>query len=175
MFDGSPATFELVKRPDTVEVIAVTARGEIVVCRETQPGKSTFVTLPGGRVDSGEDPLDAARRELQEETGYTGEKWKHLMSVDPSDNMIWTMHTYVVHDAVCTHPTKQDAGEQISVMLVPIQELFTIVAREDFRGAQLALYLLRLQQDPTRLADFIALLSQEVDAEHAPHADGIER
>lgn len=168
MFDGSTKTFEILKRADTVEVLAVTPDHEVVICHETQPGRDQFISLPGGRIDQGETPLEAAVRELREETGYTSHDWAHLISVHPSDKMVWMSHTFVARDAMPTHPTQLDAGEQIVVTTASLAELMNIVLHDDFRDREFALYLLRIQRDPAQLARFSAMLSGGVPEEGAP-------
>ncbi len=50
MFDGSTKTFELLKRPDTVQIIAID-NGELVLVNDEQPGRTPRIHFPGGRVD----------------------------------------------------------------------------------------------------------------------------
>jgi 8-oxo-dGTP pyrophosphatase MutT (NUDIX family) len=69
MFDGSTRTFEMLKRPDTIEALAI-KDGKIVAIIDEQPGRAPQFTLPGGRHDvESETELDCAKRELHEETG----------------------------------------------------------------------------------------------------------
>ncbi|HEX7259978.1 MAG TPA: NUDIX hydrolase, partial [Candidatus Saccharimonadia bacterium] len=71
LFDGSTGTFEMLKRPDTVKVLAV-KDGKIVVLEEEQPYHGTFFDVPGGRHDdASETELQAMQRELREETGMS--------------------------------------------------------------------------------------------------------
>ena len=73
MFDGSVATFEQLKRPDTAIVIAITPENKFIVLEEEQPNKPKFLSIPGGRINEAEDPLVGAKRELLEETGFASE------------------------------------------------------------------------------------------------------
>ena len=70
LFDGSKTTFEKLKRPDTVVTFPILPDGKILLTKQEQSGKEPFIGATGGRVDEGEDILDAAKRELMEETGY---------------------------------------------------------------------------------------------------------
>lgn len=120
-----PQTGEVMSRlvlssVDWVNMVALTGSGESVMVRQYRFGVS-YPTLetPGGMVDPGEDSLTAARRELAEETGYTGGRWRYLGAVEPNP---------AVHDHLCHHwlgegvERTQDpapgAGEHIEVLLM---------------------------------------------------------
>ena len=85
MFDNSFQIFEAIKRPDTVEIIGITPGKKIIVLKQKQPHTDWFFSLPGGRVDQGENQRQAAQRELKEETGYETYKlilWKSIYNVN---------------------------------------------------------------------------------------------
>ncbi|HVS79005.1 MAG TPA: NUDIX domain-containing protein, partial [Candidatus Saccharimonadales bacterium] len=76
MYDGTTETFEMLKRPNTVVVLAI-KDGELVILKQSQPNlQNEFMDFPGGRADEGETPLESAKRELLEETGMTFKNWK---------------------------------------------------------------------------------------------------
>lgn len=65
--------------PDFIVVFAETLAGDVIMIRQYKHGaRRTSLTLPGGLIEKGEDPLDAAKRELLEETGYRAESWQSL-------------------------------------------------------------------------------------------------
>jgi len=124
MYDGSFATYEMIKRPDTVKVIAID-EGKIIVLDEEQPGdvKRTH-TLPGGRVDpSDASVLDAAKRELREETGLEFKDWYLLQITQRVSKIEWFWYTFVAQNKIATHPTHLDAGERIVVKHISYEEL----------------------------------------------------
>lgn len=133
MFDGSHETFEKLVRHDTVDIIAVTADNKIIIQEERQPSGKKFLTFPGGRVDAGEKPLAAAKRELLEETGYQGKKIVLLSEFQPVNKIIWTMHTYIAHG--CQKVAKQnlDAGEQIKIIKVNFDKFLKLCQSPGFR------------------------------------------
>jgi ADP-ribose pyrophosphatase len=71
--DGSTAEFEVVELFDSAAVLALTPAQEVVLVREYRPGpEEVLLELPGGVVELDQAPIDAARAELLEETGYEG-------------------------------------------------------------------------------------------------------
>ncbi|TSA44612.1 NUDIX domain-containing protein, partial [bacterium] len=93
MFDGSVEIFEKLRRPDTVNVIPVIGN-KIMILKQRQPDwKKEKTSLAGGRIDEGEKPLAAAKRELLEETGYASKNWTLWKEQNPSEKMVWTIYT----------------------------------------------------------------------------------
>ncbi len=74
--------------PDFTLVFVETSAGEIIMIRQYKHGaRRTSLTLPGGLVEKGEDPEEAAKRELLEETGYRAESWQSLGSYVVNGNL----------------------------------------------------------------------------------------
>jgi ADP-ribose pyrophosphatase len=148
MFDGSVQTFERLKRPDTVNVIAV-VDDKIIIEVQMQPHRrDPFLALPGGRCEAGEDPLAAAKREFLEETGYVSDDW-HLWRDDrPFTSIIWETHTFIVRNCIKQQEQKLDAGERITISLVPFDEFIEKTQDPTFRHKELAAIFERAKLDP---------------------------
>lgn len=129
-FDGSYKTFELASKPDVANVIAVTG-GKVIMTKERVPGiRLPYLGMPGGRVDDGELPLHAAKRELLEETGYTSKDWILLKTEPPRWKVNSTAYWYVARNCKKTSEQYGDqAGERIEVMLISVDEFLHTITR----------------------------------------------
>ena len=132
MYDGTKATFEKLKRPDTVVVFAVDDDGKILLTKQEQPGKEPFIGAAGGRVDKGEDILDAAKRELLEETGYEAEDFILWKALQPISKIEWAVYVFVARKIKRVAELSLDAGEKIEVMFVQFDEFTNIALQENF-------------------------------------------
>ena len=115
--------FIVINPPDWVNVIALTPEHHLVLVRQFRYGIDEFsLEIPGGVMDSGEDPVAAGLRELREETGYTGAPAKLLGSVHPNPAIQSNRaHFILVEDAVKSHALEWDADEEIHVTTEPVE------------------------------------------------------
>lgn len=118
----NPRTGERMRRlvletREWVNVVARTEQGRILVVRQYRFGSGRVTTeIPGGVVDPGESPLEAARRELREETGHEAERWTSLGVSAPNpafhDN---GCHHFLAEGARPVGEPQMDPGEDIVV------------------------------------------------------------
>lgn len=97
--DGRQSTREYVVHPGAVVVIPYLDDATLLLIRQFRyPVGRVMLEFPAGKLDAGEDPLDCARRELAEETGYTATDWQRVgqmhLAVGYSDELI---HIYTAH------------------------------------------------------------------------------
>jgi ADP-ribose pyrophosphatase len=70
---------EIVEHPGAVAIVAVDRQGYVTLVRQLrEPARKRLLELPAGTAEEGEEPLQTARRELQEECGLTGGEWREL-------------------------------------------------------------------------------------------------
>jgi len=98
--DGFEIHRGIVQHRGSAVMMAVDKRGRILLVRQYRlPAWAYLWELPAGRIDPGETPLKAARRELIEETGYRARRWKKLLSFYPSPGFVAEkMTVYLAQD-----------------------------------------------------------------------------
>lgn len=116
--------------PDWVNVIPLTKDGFVVFVVQYRFGiKEDTLEIPGGQMDKEDKaPEEAARRELLEETGYSGEKWEYLGYVHPNPAILNNRcHTFFVRRVKKIGEIKNDKNEKTEVILKPLKEVKKLI------------------------------------------------
>lgn len=115
--------------PDWCNVLAETPDGELVLVWQYRFGTDELsLEVPGGVIDPGEQPIDAARRELREETGYEAESFELVSVVAPNPALQGNRcFTYLARGARPTGATAFDDLEDLETVLVPASELAGLI------------------------------------------------
>jgi ADP-ribose pyrophosphatase len=139
------APYYVMETADWVHVVAVDADGCLLVVRQWRQGSGSFVDeLPGGVRDHGEEPLETARRELREETGYVSDNWIQVAWVHPDparlNNRVWT---FLARDIRLEHQPELDDTEDLEVRLEPLDAIPELINSGRFlQSTQIASYFL---------------------------------
>jgi len=127
MFDNSTQTFEMLRRPDTIAVIAV-VEDKILILDDEQPHTGLRKSLPTGRVDDQDTAtLSAAKREVLEETGFEFSKWRLIEVTQPHSKLEWFIYFYIAWAGQKTAEPHLDVGEKIKVEALPFVNVKKLV------------------------------------------------
>ena len=126
-------------------VLALTKNNEAVLVRQYRHGvQDVLLELPGGMVDEGEAPLEGARRELLEETGYASDRILAVGHFHPNPaSHSNTLHCFIALDVEKVAEPHLDATEELEVQLIPLEELIEMTRRGEFLHALHAAVLFR--------------------------------
>ncbi|NQU58421.1 MAG: NUDIX hydrolase [Rhodospirillales bacterium] len=111
--------------PDFVIAFAQTILQKVVMIRQYKHGAGqTSLTLPGGLIEKGEVALDAAKRELLEETGYRAPSWKSLGSYTVNGNLgCGTGHFFMATGAENIQPPNSGDLETMEILMLSEQQV----------------------------------------------------
>ena len=124
--DGRIVTpYYAIERPSVVYVIALTKDLEIVLVYQYKNGiKDLVLELPAGFIDKGESPREAAKRELLEETGYSGKDFTKIGGFNSGAGLSRnTNYFYIVKEVEKTSEQSLDENEEIEVKLFPFKRV----------------------------------------------------
>lgn len=118
-------------------VVALTKHNEVVLVKQYRHGvQEILLELPGGVVDSGEDPLEGAKRELMEETGYSAGNIIEVGRLYPNPAIQQnTLFCYLATDVEWVGEQHLDEAEEIEVQLIPLDELIEMARQGKFLHA----------------------------------------
>ncbi len=144
MYDGSTERFECMRFMDWAFAVPVLPSGKILLTLQDQPARHSFIWLPGWSFDfPEEDPLDCAKRELLEETGYASDDWELWHTHAGTNNTIVSTYFYIAHDAYRVWEIQPDPGEKISLLELSFDEFLLLSEDENFTHWTLLPYLFR--------------------------------
>ena len=122
--DGKETIREVVDHPGGVTVVPVDAEGRVYCVRQYRyPYGEHVLETPAGKLERGEDPLECARRELSEETGFTAEQFVDLGRIYPSPGYCREIIYLYLALGLKAGEQHLDAGEFLDVERHPLEEL----------------------------------------------------
>ena len=142
--DGSLRSREVVEHPGGVSVVCLTEKNEVLMVRQFRYAPmEVLLELPAGKLERGEDPFEAMRREQREETGTTAEQYVDLGVLYPTPAYD-TERIYLWACRVTGYGAQElDDGELLEVEKVPLEELEAMVLSNRIRDAKTQIGILK--------------------------------
>ena len=142
---GQESLREVVKHSGGVVIFAKKEDKVLLVKQFRYPMKEVLYELPAGKLEKGEDPFEAAKRELEEETGYCANKWTDLGYVYTSPGYSdEKLYLYMAEDLKFTH-CHPDEGEILQALEYGYEDVLKMVANGEINDAKTLCAIMRAQ------------------------------
>jgi len=154
--DGQTRIYERASRPPSVDIIAFDSKNRLLLIYEYRAdAKKYFYGLPAGRIENGENPKQAARRELMEEAGYDAKNIKLFYKTKPASSYSYISYTYLAKDLV---PKKLEAGEFEDIKVVPVSlsKAYQMVKKEQLRRRETMRSICKLYWNKKKLMNWLS-------------------
>lgn len=127
--NGRTTYRDVVRHRDAAAILAIDDENQVLIVKQYRyPVGKGLIELPAGLIDQGEAPLEAAKRELREETGYIANKWTELTSFYTSagchDEKLFL---YLAQDIEKVSGQDLDRGEVLTYDKIPFSDLYDMV------------------------------------------------
>jgi len=143
--DGRDTIREIVEHPGAVVILAVTEKKEIVMIKQfRKPADEVLWELPAGTLEEGEDLVNCARRELEEETSYYPRKIKKLITFFSTPGFCNEKLTLFLAEELKKKNKNEDADEFIEVELIKPNEALRLVKENIVKDAKTIIGILYL-------------------------------
>jgi ADP-ribose diphosphatase len=134
---GVEVTRDVVVHSGSVVLLPVFPGGEILLVRQYRHSVRSFLwELVAGRIEPGESPLAAARRELAEETGYTARRFRKLMDVFPTPGFVSEHMVVFACEGLAAGQSHPDADERIEARRFTLPQLERMMRTGRLRDAK---------------------------------------
>lgn len=142
--DGSPGVFGIVEVKPGATVLAIDEEERVVLVREHKYGLGReSIELISGGIEPGETPLEAARRELREETGIEASDWNDLGHIDPFTTFLHCPNYLFVATGLTAGESAPELGEHLEVIRVPVSRAIQMAIQGEITHGASSVLLLK--------------------------------
>lgn len=156
--NGQEVLREKLEAKDATTIIPALPNGKVLILNEHHLGRDSYLSFPGGRIESCESPTEGATRELLEETGYTSNnvflwnKYSPYQRIDRHIDILIAKNCYKIAEQ------KLELGEKLDLIIIDFDDLLDFVNNEKFRNRILLIEFLRMEVDKRKKNAFKKLL-----------------
>lgn len=147
LVDGTQAKREIVDHNGGVAIIGLTEDGEVLLVRQFRaPYKEVLFEIPAGKLEKGEDPFEAAKREFQEECGCTAENFKYIGELYPTPGYCGEIIRLYYATGLEFGEQHLDEDERLDVYKVPLGEAFDRCINGEFKDAKTQIGIMKVRE-----------------------------
>jgi ADP-ribose pyrophosphatase len=141
--DGRHSRREIVRHPGGACVLAMDNNQNIFMVRQFRLAFDRItLELPAGKLDTGEDPLSCAKRELYEETGIAAEDWRELATIMPTPGYSDELISIFLAEDLTRGEKNCDDGEFVSLVRLPLHDAMQMVLNGSIMDAKTCIGIL---------------------------------
>lgn len=155
--NGKPAERDIIRHNGSVVILAIDKSGSkkdpwIVIERQYRHAAQQYLwELPAGKLEPGQDPVEGAKRELAEETGYSAKKWKPFVEYYPSPGFLGESMKVFLAEGLIAGEARPEEDEKIDFRLVRLSDLLKMIDKGAiYDGKTLSAVLLYARQTARR-------------------------
>lgn len=142
--DGKKSVREIVRHPGAVCVVPVTDEGEVIMVRQFRYAfDQVLLEVPAGKLEPNEDPLDAVKRELEEESGVVAEHVEHIGEIFTTVAIFDEKIQVYLATGLTYKNAHPDDGEFLEVVKIPLKELVQMVMDGKIRDSKTQIAILK--------------------------------
>ncbi len=147
LVDGTQAKREIVDHNGGVAIIGLTEESEVLLVRQFRaPYKEVLFEIPAGKLEKGEDPFEAAKREFQEECGCTAENFKYIGELYPTPGYCGEIIRLYYATGLEFGEQHLDEDERLDVYKVPLGEAFDRCINGEFKDAKTQIGIMKVRE-----------------------------
>ena len=146
--DGTNGIREFIKARDASAVVALDENENIIMVKQFRYSqKQELLEIPAGGLEEKETPLDGAKRELLEETGYgaESENWQSLAVTVPTAASTQKLHIFLAKEVKKIGPQNLDEGELLQVLKIPYEEVLGKVLKGEILDSKTIVGILKYE------------------------------
>lgn len=147
MENGTTANREVVEHPGGVAVVGLTDDNEILMVRQFRyPYKETIYEIPAGKLEKGEDPLEAGKREFLEECGATASVFEPMGEIYPTPGYCSEIIRLFYAQGIEFGEQNLDDDEFLEVVKMPLNECLDKILSNEIKDAKTIIGVLKLKE-----------------------------
>ena len=142
--DGTRSVREIVRHPGAVCVVPVTDEGEVIMVRQFRYAMNqVLLEVPAGKLEPNEDPLEAALRELEEESGVIADRVEHIGEIYTTVAIFDEKINVYLATGLTYKNAHPDEGEFLEVEKIPLKTLVDMVMNGEIKDSKTQIAILK--------------------------------